>query len=58
MYGYVLGLATGLHSNGRLQALHLNIRQKWKLIEVANILVYYGTATKSYIAQVPCECRV
>jgi hypothetical protein len=44
-----------LPSNGWLLALLTNIRQGWKLMEAANLLDYYDTATitvvKSFIEQ-------
>jgi hypothetical protein len=48
---------TGLRCNGRQQALPTNIRLGWKLMEVANTLAYYDTASiavlKSFIVQAP-----
>ncbi len=38
-----------LHFQGRLPALHANIRLGWKGLSVTNILAYYGTAVKIFI---------
>jgi len=45
----------GLHSDGRLQALPVNIRLGWKCIAVASTQAVYNmaiiTATKSFIVK-------
>ncbi len=48
---------TGLHTNGRLISLPVNVRIGWNLMEVANTLTYYKkattTAVTSFIIQAP-----
>jgi len=50
---------TRLYSNGRLQALPENIRPGWKLIALANALVYYDMTlimtVKSFIVLAPSD---
>jgi hypothetical protein len=45
--------------NGRLQALHANIKLGWKLMPLANTLAYHDAATISvvidFIVQAPGE---